>query len=202
VYSHAVLIGANMLKINNKGLTLAELIVATIIMGILMVGIASMDIGLRNMFEGTSKNTLTSSKVSLLVHHVSRTIATAIGDENNPGVAFSGSNIWIRTDSNITPSSYSDDDWYVYQFDSGNNNVKFCSTTDVYIACQTTIQTLGRGCITTFQPSIEDDSTTLDFNLTLKVSGRDDPSTAIDAFENPEYTVTSVFSLPSSGSSI
>ncbi len=199
----------NILKKNKNcsGLTLAELVVASVIVGLIMVGIASMDIGVRNMFEGASKNAIVTTRVSILINHIARNLSKAAGDYNDTGVYvgnLSGKTaIWYREDADGDPSNYTRDQWYVYVFNGNPDyDVDYCTSPNAGGGCSIIVQTLGNGSITAFTPTLIDSNATYDFKVSLSITAVFDPSSAVDDIDNPQYNITSDISLPSFGSSI
>lgn len=187
---------------NSSGLTFTELLAASIITGIVMIGVASMDISLRNAFEGTSKSSIVASRVSVVMHNISRHILEASGNPTSPGasVAASPGRLWVRRDAPATPSNYADDTWYVYQHDPIQSTVKYCTTTSSATNCITELQKFQN--ITTFEPTLQNNAATNLFSVKIKLIGRFNATQPVDALTNPEYTVTSVFNLPSFSSTI
>lgn len=188
--------------LNKNGLTFVELLTASIVTGVVMLGVASMDISLRNAYEGTSKGTMVASKAAALMHHVSRRILEASGSPTDPGVviASSPSRLYIRSDTPQTPSKYTDDVWHVYQYNSGTKTLSYCTTTNATTNCQATVQSFPN--IVLFEPTLLNNSATYQFAISVKITSLYDSSQAVDTLRNPEYTVTSTFNLPSSSSTI
>jgi hypothetical protein len=56
--------------------------------------------------------------------------------------------------------------------------------------------------ITTFEPTLQNNAATNLFSVKIKLIGRFNATQPVDALTNPEYTVTSVFNLPSFSSTI
>lgn len=185
-----------------NGLTFTELLAASIITGVVMVGVASMDISLRNAFEGTSKGSIVTSRASVAMHNISRHILEAAGSSSSPGAtaAISPGRLWIRKDSNLTPSNYSDDTWYIYQHDPINFTLRYCTTSNSSSSCVTELQKFNN--IVGFEPTLQNNSSTNVFSVKIKITGRFDASQPADPMQNPESIITSVFSLPSLSSTI
>lgn len=188
--------------LNKNGLTFVELLTASIVTGVVMLGVASMDISLRNAYEGTSKGTMVASKAAALMHHISRRILEASGSPTDPGVVIASSpdRLYIRSDTPQTPSTYADDVWHVYQYNSGTDTLSYCTTTNSTTNCQATVQSFPN--IVLFEPTLLNNSATYQFAISVKITSLYDSSQAVDTLRNPEYTVTSTFNLPSSSSTI
>jgi hypothetical protein len=184
--------------LNKKALTLTELLAATIVTGIVMIGVASMDISLRNAFEGTSKDSIVATRASIAMQHISRRILEASGNSQNLGVACATDpgHLWIRKDT-ITPSNYDDDTWFLYKQNPTTSTLDYCTTSgSASPDCILTIQTFQN--ITLFEPTLFDDPDTNQFGVKIKLSSLYSTASAPDDFKNPEYTIVSAFNLPSS----
>jgi len=180
--------------LNAVGLTLTELIVATVIMGVVMVGVASVDIGIRNAFEGTTENIAVASEVSALMHHISTNVSQSTGWQGNPGIVINGSKLSIRKDTNTpqTPDDLTDDGWFIYNPGLVAFSVVYCTANASTATCLTTDPRLGGGRILSFTPTLNADN-----QLNVTIDGVFDPSIAVDPITNPEYLLQSTFN-PSS----
>lgn len=183
-----------------RALTFTELLAASIITGIVIVGVASMDISLRNAFEGTSKGSVVAARVSTLMHNISRHILEASGNPTSPGVAASPGYLWFRRDAAQTPSNYNDDFWNIYEHDQAQFLVKYCTATSSSTHCSSEIQRFKN--ITVFEATLQNNPATNLFSVKVKLAGRFNTSQPADDLTNPEYTLTSVFNLPSFSSTI
>ncbi len=193
----------NLKKIlNAHALTFTELLAASIITGIVIIGVASMDISLRNAFEGTSKGSIVATRVSTLMHNISRHILEASGNPTSPGavVAASPGRLWFRRDVAQTPSNYSDDSWHIYEHDPALFLVKYCTATSSSTNCNAEIQRFKN--ITAFEATLQNNPATNLFSVKVKLVGRFNTGQPADDLTNPEYTLTSVFNLPSFSSTI
>ena len=184
---------------NKNALTLTELLAATIVTGIVMIGVASMDISLRNAFEGTSRGSITASRVSTIMHHISRHILEACGNHADPGVIVDASNKRLRIRTDTTPWNTTDGaQWYIYKFNSGQNTLTYCATSDSSsVTCQGSEQEFKN--IVSFEPSpIFDDPNNYIFSVRVTIASRYNTASAADDLKNPEYTLISTFNLPNS----
>jgi len=109
------------LKKDRSGITLIELIVGCMLMGIVMVGVVAFSLSLQQMQEAQDKKTLLALRTEAVVKHFERTASRIIGDFDDPGVAYEGAGYtissWVslRTDEDETPGDYTDDLWTVYK---------------------------------------------------------------------------------------
>ncbi|MDP8266694.1 MAG: prepilin-type N-terminal cleavage/methylation domain-containing protein [Candidatus Aceula meridiana] len=187
--------------LSKNGLTLTELVVATILMGVIMLGVASIDIGIRNAFEGTTENIAVTSEVSSIMHHISTNANQATGwagvtsDPDAAGFVLSGaSKLSIRVDDSNppTPDDLTKDNWHIYDAAIAANSITYCVRPTSNGVCLITDQHLGNGRILTFTPQLLDTQT-----LVVTISGRFDPSEPGDAITNPGYVLRSVFTSSS-----
>ncbi len=193
---------------DNKGISLTELIVATVAVGVIMVGVVSVDQAMRQSHQGTSRNALVSMKTSAIMLHITKNVQLTNGYRTE-----SGSIDGIRTNiantlcvrkedpSNITPGNYSDDVWACYTLNGTNMN--FCQSAAGGAAAACGAGTvLGTATSFTVQLSNDSDPVTGQFYVEITVINRFDPAAGKNTFDNPEITLTSRISPPGLSSSI
>ena len=106
--------------LGNKGVTLTELIVSTILIGIVMLGVVSFSMTIKNLQESSTQTGLQTMQVTAALRYLTRDIMLAVGEESNRGIITyqNGLNqsICLRHDLNnpVTIGDYSDDTWYCY----------------------------------------------------------------------------------------
>jgi type II secretory pathway pseudopilin PulG len=115
-----------------KALSLTELLVASILIGIIMLGVMSFNIGVKKMQETTNKTTLLAMRTAAAMTHITKNASLAIGHLDSLGIDDSGGNNWIsfRLDKNdpiTTPDDFTDDTWVVYIRDA--NTLITCEQT-------------------------------------------------------------------------
>lgn len=137
---------------SKKAITLTELIVATIIIGIIMLGVSSVDYVIRKSKVTTSKSAQIATQAASMMNHITRSVSLAIGDKNNPGIEIwrgigtdNITNLCIRQDVNGTPGNYCDDIWVRYGHGDSKN---------LFVTLATTPDTLNPECPS--QCSLED----------------------------------------------
>ena len=120
---------------NTSAMTLVELIVATILVGIIMLGIVAIELAMRRTFSTTSKSAALSMRVSAAMLHFSRNISQAIGDGSSHGVRLEEVTVlpdtcmkfYVRKDTQGSPANYADDVWMRYKhYTSGDSSLTFC----------------------------------------------------------------------------
>lgn len=201
----------------NNGLTLVELLAAGMITVTMMIAIASMDISLRNIFQSTSFQGILAVRTAVIMNHISHrvfqgagnsaTTSVPIVDDIGVGIEASPDRLWVRIDNSATPSAHSDDKWYFYEYNSPN--LVFWEATQSSgsgahptgsISGATSLKTFNN--VVAFQKTLTHNQATNDFSLFISITCRYNPSLPMDPTTNPEYTLTSTFSIPSSGSTI
>lgn len=166
----------------NKALTLMELVVAISLVGVIILGAASFDIGSRQMFKSSEGKTQVINEAALILDQIAKDALTGIGDIAHPAITITGSvfnithddgdGVWEGTDPIIS-----------YTFNSG---------------AHTLTRSIGGGTAETlsnkvmnFVPSLPGDNTA-DITVTL----RRHPTLAVDTFSNPEVTMQSNVEVP------
>ena len=100
-------------------MTLTELMIATILVGIVMAGVVSVDFGIRNMRGSASKMNDAMSNVSVAMLRITQDAQQTTGDRTDVGVSWSTLNqtraICFRQEATSpTLNDYSDDTWTCY----------------------------------------------------------------------------------------
>jgi len=101
-----------------KALTLTELIVVSLLIGIVMIGIVSFSASMKQMQVSTNRETILAMQTTAAMTHITTNAALAIGFSGDPGIFTNNSATreWIsfRQDRNQTPDDYMDDTWTIY----------------------------------------------------------------------------------------
>ncbi len=133
-----------------RGLTLIELMIAIILMGMLVLGFYSIDLFSRYHVISSDKRAKLQNEISYALEYMSKYVQQSIGDVNNPPIkrypdSGSQTGFQVRRDLNSpqTPSNLADDSWV--SFSLSNNEI--------------TAQCAGPGC-----PFVSE-------SLTKKISG-------------------------------
>ena len=181
-------------------ITLAELITSTLILGIIMLGVASVDYALRQTHKGTSQNALIAMRTSAILLHITKNAELATGDRNNPGIVVQNpdpattTNIWIRKENSSSPdpSSYATDIWVSYTYDTASHNLRSCTVPDNLTACTAAAETLGT--IADLKAIVKTDDAVgaghQNYHLEITITNRSDPVGGPDTFNNPEYKLS------------
>lgn len=118
-----------------RGITLTELLVAGILIGIVMLGVISVSFAIKKMQETTNKAALLAMRATAIVTHMTKNVAMAVGYKDDPGIVVSESSsqqwVSIRQESGDDVSRFDDDDWFIYYTDLGNHRLYFCTQTNL-----------------------------------------------------------------------
>jgi len=186
---------------NNRGLTLTELVIATILMAIIMLGVLSTDYAVRNMDKTTQKGTLTAMQVATAVLRISKDLEQAVGDATNHGILTSsagGSYAVCSRHDNNDPNKYTDDGWDCYIVATGDTALYHCLPTNTTLTKIQANESVS--CILDSQGPIHKiiDLSKRDFfnidpnlnNIEITIQSRPDVTAPADALDNPQYEMT------------
>lgn len=126
------------MKSARRGITLTELLVAGILIGIVMLGVISVSFAIKKMQETTNKAALLAMRATGVVTHMTKNVAMAVGYQDDPGIVVDddGVNQWvsIRQESGDDVGRFDDDDWFIYYTDIdqrlGDHRMYFCTQTN------------------------------------------------------------------------
>ncbi len=91
---------------NAKAITLIELLVSIVLLGMVVVGLFNIDLFSRQQFLAIDRKAKLQNEAVYALSHISKQLARAIGDVNNPPVTFtyaSGMTSVIRATIDATP---------------------------------------------------------------------------------------------------
>jgi len=204
-------------KINNvTALTLTELLVSCVLMGVVMVGIAGYSATVKRMYDTTDKQTILAMQAASAVASVERNASMSFGfqDTTNPNFSYVQNlanpiSYWsFRADPNNTPTIYTDDVWSItYKWNAGANQYDLytCfqqegvgpglgSTPDVAQApCGVNrIRMLGNS-VQAFSINrvIDPSPSALDMYVEVTLTASTDPASfADDPLDDPAFTIT------------
>ena len=112
-----------------NAMTLTELLVASILISLIMIGAVSVDYAVRRSRKTISSSTRIATQLSAAMKQITGDAGLAVGDIVSPGIVFDDTlddiNICFRIDTPETPADYSDDTWTCYsQGDSGSGHTE------------------------------------------------------------------------------
>jgi prepilin-type N-terminal cleavage/methylation domain-containing protein len=205
----------------DQGLTLVELLITTAIVGMIMLGMVSIDYALRSNEQQQTRSALVSLRTSAAMFDIVNTASQAIGDASPAAVTprciryanltTDNSNyICINRDLNATPTpgDYSDDTWTCYTREATDLHKCGFVSANGPASCTSGSKIAGSdrviGTVTTDvfaapdTPILIDDNVTKDFYFQITLKNRYDPTLATYAavvaqefLTNPKLKMTS-----------
>ena len=193
-----------------KGLTLAELLVATILIGIVMTGVSAFSVFVKQARDSTGAGTILAVQTATAMHYLAEDANKAVGDSSARGVAFtSPESICFRHDVS-DPAVYTDDIWACYWYDAPSDALWKCAdrnegatipTTD-FVDCQAGT---GEVKLVTLDPAVPDYFEVVDdadgrfayVDITLNTIA--DPGRPANTITNPTYQLFTRVSPPTHG---
>ena len=196
-------------KLNKKldpktAMTLSELLVATAVVGIILLGIISVDYALRSTRQNAARGSVLATKVATALTQMANDALLTTGDITNTGVNYdnppagNARHICFRYDK-TDPNSYTDDRWACYEHSAADNKVN---------RCEELLNPIVTNC-TGFSPrmiielsQVEFYTVSTDVNnriqyIEFTIKARDNPAYAVNPLSNPEYELTTRISPPS-----
>lgn len=181
--------------------TLTELLIATMIFSIVMLGAFSVDFALRQSQQSTSRNALVAMRTAATMLHIVRNAQLATGSQNNLGIRTDlfPSTLCIRTEDplnrNPDPSSYADDIWTCYT--RTNNDIRACRRGGggnlPANPCTNVDEQVGTAGMNPngFVCTLDADLANRNLTLEIMLSSRFDFAANEDPITNPPYTLIS-----------
>jgi len=83
-----------------KSVTLMELIMAIALMGVVVLGVTSFDVGSRRFLQASERKTQVLNEATLIMDRISRDALTAVGTVNAAAVTVAANTITINQDTN------------------------------------------------------------------------------------------------------
>ncbi len=196
---------------NKKALSLTELLVSSVLIGIVMVGVAAFSLATKQTRDSTSRATVLSIQTAAALNFVKADAMKAVGDNVNRGVVTGSQgtsrSICFRHDDN-DPTSYAGDTWQCYFSDS--SLLYRCTAptagvppapTDFALGCNQ-----GTGAVFLVQLSqtdftaVTDDAATGRFEyISIFLNTIYDPADAADPILNPTYSLSTRIKPPGHG---
>jgi hypothetical protein len=181
------------MKINARALSLAELIVSTFLVSIVVLTIAATDYSLRRMDKNSTSDTKLLFQLNALSESIRLDVKRVHGYAGDTGITVDTANqtICFRYDApeptDYTPQTYTDDHWSCYTqlasdtrvfqctFDGASGPTGQCAATDTYVGSLVTDQFTNTLITNASIPKVTNtaDGT---FYFRMLLVGRDDPS--------------------------
>jgi hypothetical protein len=191
-----------------KSLSLIELIIAIALLGVIVLGAASFDMGSRSMLRASERKTQVLNEAALILDHISKNALLGIGDFGHPAIftsitPYNETILLVKQDTNQNGMRDADDVdlvvGYAQDKRAGHSGeIFFCADTRFDHRAgqdpQHPHQVLTRRAINngfTFNPSVRGNTATVSVTL------RFNPEQAKEAFNNPEVTSDTAIEAPS-----
>ena len=181
-----------------KGMTLTEILVATMLVAIVMLGAVSVDYAVRNARKSASQDASLTMRTQATMLLISRDANAAVGDASDPGIVDSPAvgALCIRKEKGGDINTYSDDEWTCY-WQNGTNIYRClkdiatgptqCNTGDPVVGTASVDCPNGGLC---FKYDFVFNEITKEIYLDIAITTRSKPSAAADPINNPEYTAS------------
>jgi len=200
---------------NERAITLTELVVASAMIGIVMVGVASFGSSISQLQSSTSRSVILGMRAKSVLARISDDAFATIGDNEDLGYRWrmqgpNSRSICFRHDVASTPSDYTDDTWTCYWRD--NDDILFLCGPNPTVSPNTpgnAVQCDGTGSRRrllelrqrNFFNVVRQPIVAGDFNRRLdyfefEIFTLFDPSLTENPITNPRYDVTAQISPP------
>ncbi len=118
-----------------RGLTLTELLLATVMIGIVMGGVAVWSTSMKQMRTTSQTTRYTDMKLAAVMKAIRKDAELAVGDASDLGIQYVTVSprigICFRHDTGATPADYSDDIWACWYHHSSSPGLRRCYDTPV-----------------------------------------------------------------------
>lgn len=200
---------------NQSALTLLEVILASMLVGVVLLGVVSVDLAVRRTQQTTSGSAILAMQTAAAMLTISKETARAIGYQGDQGIAENDAarnRLCVRQDvpsPTPTPDIYTDDRWYCLEYD-GTRNIFDClfpadgGGNDLIALTNATPCTTANGLgillpQNPLNPPLINNATAvnLDWNnspgnfyIAIDLTTRNNPLTPRDPIKNPDYSVS------------
>jgi type II secretory pathway component PulJ len=184
----------------NKSLTLIELIIAVSLVGVIILGINSINIFSHYQVISSDRRAKLQNDLSYCLEHITKEGMKAIGNErvfgSNSAVYASGSTLSFFIDGNkngrIDGVNTTTGDYWI-RYSLASNQLSYCSTCTTATSCSNCSVLSNK--ITAFTPSKAANFSSGTY-IDVLITGRWTPGSAVST-DNPEASMRSTIQLPS-----
>jgi len=123
----------NILRRSNRGLTLTELMIAAILVGIVMLGAVSVDFAIRRGRQNMAESSRMAAELEAAMLQISRDAMATMGDAGaaaNNGITWNTGavqNICFRNIPDNDPNTYTGDQWTCYSRTNASREIFRCT---------------------------------------------------------------------------
>ncbi len=172
---------------NKNGMTLVEIIVASMIASIILMGITANDYAVRHAEQTISRKSLVVMRTSAMMIHITSNLNRMTGYRTNEGLNIINDNAYcIRRDNEGTPNSIEDDDWFCYDRDTDDGEIHYCPDENAATLCPAGV-VIGKATYLDISNNFsndEDIASNHEFNYSLNIASYFDVANAISEEEN------------------
>lgn len=161
-----------------KSVTLIELTLAIALMGVVVLGVTSFDVGSRHFLQSSERKTQVLNEATLIMDRISRDALIAVGRVGAPAVTVAGNTITINQDTNQDGAVDT-----IVSYDLLNNQIRRTAGGTVEI-----MTTRATG----FVPAVIANSNTATVTVTLLFT----PAMAQNPLNNPEVQIQGSLEVP------
>ena len=178
---------------SKQGLSLIELIIASVMVGICLLGILGVDFAIRGSRQSAASDARLAMQTWATVTHITSNAKQAVGNATDMGIKADELNNYLCVRHNQTQDP-SNDIWVCYS--KFANQIHTCERAAVG-PCNVSDESIGTyatkdACVTDcdlFTYNIVADSINQRLYLELSLTNRPDPTAPSDPTHNPDYTV-------------
>ncbi len=175
------------MTLTNRALTITELIIASLLVGIVMLGVLNADYAIRRMDNNSNTDTRLAIQMSALGETIRLDIKRVHGypGETTAGINVAARTICFRYDT-TTPQIYTDDNWSCYTQPAADTRVFRCTYANNPAACGTGDTFVGELVLNGFShasippPQLTANANTGDYYFRMTLVGRATPSAGAD----------------------
>lgn len=179
-----------------SAMTLMELIVASALMGIMMIGLVSVDLAVRNSRESSSADALVAMQTQAAMLRINNDAVKAVGNAPSPGVSTTSGALCVRQDTDNDPNTFIGDTWVCYWRDSVTYNIHRCTAASPQV-CAGSDPQIGQAI--NFAYTFTLDSASKEIFIDFSITNRFKPTLAAHPVTNPDYTISTHVSPPGHG---
>ncbi len=204
---------------SKKSVTLLELLISVALLGLIVLGIANLQLFSRYQVTSSDRRAKLQHNASYVLEHMAKEIGQAIGDLNNPAIVAYADNRGIRIKIDSNRDGRRDDDtvdlWIAYRHENipplpatpTDSEIRFYRNAGDTETPSGSPETLARKIVISDPPSVyglefsvnfNEDNELIDNVIEVKIITRwdPDPSQPVSP-DNPEVTMLNSIKMPS-----
>ncbi|MBF0478159.1 MAG: hypothetical protein HQL26_01625 [Candidatus Omnitrophica bacterium] len=174
-----------------KGLTLSELLTATVLVSVILLGVMGFSLTLQRFQSTQQRSSILRIRADSVFADMSRNVYRAIGSKLDKGLqVFPPSKLTVRVDRNPTPTpTYADDTWITYWFTNDHRLLR-CIPSDNTGVCNLATAEVLLDNVEAYNIVQQQNAVSVTITLVYDMS----PGYVVDIMKNPRYTSSGGFS--------